>query len=229
MGKRKKKRVKRPDLVRPKAKKTKPKAKKKTVTKRVIDRVPPIERVQGFLDTLRPIGDEPVYIGIDPGMEGAFGFRHPVDPSLSTAADIPTVKVETSKKTAKGNACKRTKFDLGGCLAIWQEIQASGVQVVVALEHGQARNTDNGLTGYSVGCGYFMWPLFLMSMGIVCEELIPSVWKRKMGLLGKDKEDSRLLAQRLFPHAPLTNKCHHNRAEALLLAEALYRRRKGDH
>lgn len=48
----------------------------------------------------------------------------------------------------------------------------------------------------------------------------PSVWKRQAGLIGGEKDDSRLLALKLVPAAAhfLRLKKSHNKAEALLLA-----------
>jgi crossover junction endodeoxyribonuclease RuvC len=69
-----------------------------------------------------------------------------------------------------------------------------------------------------------MWPLFLASKGSYVEEVVPTVWKKAMGLAGKDKEAARLKACGLFPHAGLSLKKDHNRAEALLLADYLRRR-----
>jgi len=212
-----------------KAKAEKEAPEQKPITISEADIADAFTRTQWFLDTLEEIRHwrEPLYVGIDPGMDGAIAFLHPKDNNESTVVDIPTVTVETSKKTPKGNKAKRTKFDIGGCKRIFDMLCSawSPSQIVVALEQGQARASDSGLTGFSVGKGYFMWPLFLLEKGIECEELLPAVWKRKMNLLKKDKEWSRLTAQRLFPRAPLFRVGDHNRAEAMLIAEALKRTR----
>ena len=48
----------------------------------------------------------------------------------------------------------------------------------------------------------------------------PSVWKRRAGLLGKDKDAARSLAIQLHPEVAdmLTRKKDHNRGEAILIA-----------
>ena len=46
----------------------------------------------------------------------------------------------------------------------------------------------------------------------------PQVWKKHHGLIGKDKNASLELAQRIWPDAPLNLKKHHGRADALLMA-----------
>jgi len=45
----------------------------------------------------------------------------------------------------------------------------------------------------------------------------PQIWKKAFSL-GKDKEQTRLRAQQLFPGTALRRKKDHGRAEALLLA-----------
>ncbi len=190
----------------------------------------PFEVVEQFTQNVwsaRTSGEDlRVIVGIDPGMTGAIGLLYPRDPLLSTAVDIPTTVIETSKKTKTGKRAKRTKFDLGGCKRIFDQLitALSAQSIVVALEQGAAQSRDSGLTGFSIGVGYGMWTLYLQERQLRYEELLPAVWKYQMNLRGKDKEWSRLMAQRLFPNAPLWRKRDHNRAEALLIAEAFRRK-----
>jgi crossover junction endodeoxyribonuclease RuvC len=170
-------------------------------------------------------GKEPIYIGIDPGTTGAIGLIHPDENDLTLAIDIPAVKIAINAKTRKGKPRKRRMFDLGAIWKIFQPIKEYRDRVVVCLEKAQTRPTDNGLTGLAVGISYGLWPLFLHSHEIILEEEIPSVWKRRMGLLGADKEASRRKAQELFPSASLSRAKDHNRAEALLLAAYIKKRR----
>jgi len=183
-----------------------------------------LQEVKWFFEDIEP-GDTPIFIGIDPGSEGAIGLIHPNKASRHTAVDIPTVQMETSKKTKKGNKAKRTVYDIGQIWQYFEIIKEWRHRVVICLEKTQSQPQDTPLTAYSMGAAYNMWPLFLHSHGLVMEDIIPSVWKRKMGLLKQDKEASRLAAQKLFPMAPLSRKGDHNRAEALLIAEAIRRRR----
>jgi len=187
------------------------------------DREDQLARLEGFfvsVDDTTPM----IFAGIDPGMEGALGFIHPTDNKQTIAIDIPSTMFETSKKTKSGKGKrKRSVYDYGRINQYFDVIEPHAGKIQLCLEQGQTRATDNGITGLAVGIGYGMWPLFLLRMGISCHEVVPTVWKGKMNLWKKDKEFSRLYAQRLFPSAPLFNKCHHNRAEALLLAEYLRR------
>eukprot|EP00195_Chlamydomonas_chlamydogama_P009598 CAMPEP_0202897452 /NCGR_PEP_ID=MMETSP1392-20130828/6205_1 /ASSEMBLY_ACC=CAM_ASM_000868 /TAXON_ID=225041 /ORGANISM="Chlamydomonas chlamydogama, Strain SAG 11-48b" /LENGTH=463 /DNA_ID=CAMNT_0049583079 /DNA_START=111 /DNA_END=1502 /DNA_ORIENTATION=- len=69
---------------------------------------------------------------------------------------------------------------------------------------------------YSTG----MWHGLLTMAGFRACTVPVRQWKKALGLIGGDKEDSRELARRIFPqHAHLlTLKKHHGRAEALLIA-----------
>jgi len=156
-----------------------------------------------------------LYVGIDPGAHGAIALL--AGPAC-TVIDMPSVLVKTSKRTKSGELQNRTQYDLGTICAVFALLDSVKHRILVVLERGSARPTDNGVTGFQVGVGFGMWPLFFQSKGYALELVIPSVWKRKLGLLKADKEASRLMAQRLFPTAPLQYKKNEGRAEALLLA-----------
>ena len=67
----------------------------------------------------------------------------------------------------------------------------------------------------------------LASMGIPFHLVSPPVWKKPLGLIGKDKEAARALAIRLYPSVRgLDRKKDQNRAEALLIGH-WYRHHKG--
>lgn len=168
-----------------------------------------------------------IYIGIDTGSQGAIGLLHPSDGRQTTVIDMPMVEITLGTKTkSKKNFRKRNRLDLATLWNYFKVVKEWRHRVVVCLETAQPRATDNGITGFAVGSNYATWPLFLYSHEIPMAEANPLVWKRAMGLLGKDKECSRLMAQKLWPLASLSRVGDHNRAEALLLAE--YQRRKSN-
>lgn len=167
-----------------------------------------------------------IYIGIDTGKDGAIGLLYPEKPEITTASQLPTMDIRRGGKTKKGNARFKTLYDEG---MLWEVVQVwlpFRSRIVVAIEETQPRETDGGRTGHAMGYGLGMWPLFLRSHGFTVEMVLPAVWKVKMGLAGKDKEWSRLMAQRLWPAAPLFRKKDEARAEALLIAECIRRRRE---
>lgn len=67
----------------------------------------------------------------------------------------------------------------------------------------------------------------LAAQGIPLHLVSPPVWKRPLGLIGKDKEAARALAIRLYPGVRgLDRKKDQNRAEALLIGH-WFRHHKG--
>ena len=166
-----------------------------------------------------PSGKQTIFLGFDPGSTGAFALVNSQDPSTAIALDIPTVKVPTGKKGRTGKPGYRTEVDLGALCALFDLVEKLPARLHVIIEKQQPMPRDTALTAFSVGKNFGMWPLFLYSKGISHDTVSPGVWKRAMGLSKKDKEFSRMQAQKLFPNAELHRKKDHNRAEALLLAE----------
>jgi len=175
-----------------------------------------LDEVKSFMDDVTALIGEPIFLGIDPGSTGAISFLHPRSNKKAIAIDIPTTKVMTKKK---GKPSYRTHTDLGALWSIFKSFKRSFGDLHVVIEHQQPMPQDTALTGFTVGRNFGMWPLFFYSHGISHETVRPAAWKRKMGLIGKDKEAARLEAQKMFPGASLNRKKDHNRAEALLIAE----------
>lgn len=163
--------------------------------------------------------DSVIYVGIDPGAEGAIGF---ISGTRSAVVDIPTLKV----KRGKG---KKTTFDYPAIVRLFRPLNEFRelVQVVLEVPPPSMGPKTSAYAQFRLGCAYAMWPLFLIQKGFAIEETQPSVWKREMKL-STDKETSRHIAMKRFPLLPLSLKKHHNRAEAILLAEWLRRKHNGE-
>ena len=131
-------------------------------------------------------------MGIDPGLTGAIGILH-VDGSVAVE-DMP-----------------RNPRDLYELLREWR--------CRAFVEQAQAMPKQGVSSTFKTGYGYGLIIGVLAGLGIPYQTVTPAVWKRAMGLWGKDKEASRALARSLWPEAPLGRKMDHGRAEALLLAE----------
>lgn len=161
--------------------------------------------------------NETAYIGIDPGAVGAIAvISKGIVPTLF---DMPVIKVKRKGGT-------KSVFNYSEIVDIFKRLCQSYTEIRVCLEQSQVQvkgKGSNAYTGFRVGVSYGIWPLFLAHLMIPVEEVAPVVWKRKMGLLGKDKEAARHKAMSMFPHASLKRKKDHGRAEALLLAEYLRR------
>ena len=161
-----------------------------------------------------------IFIGIDPGLDGAVGAMSVVNEKIVAAvadsAPIVTVKVgkrEKREPNAAGMARLLSGISEGagkyGCRAVLEKVgphPKEGVSAVASLARG-----------------YGMWEGILAALGIPYQLVTPQAWKKSMGLIGKAKDDSRIMAQRMFPDVELPLKKDHGRAEALLLAEYLRR------
>lgn len=175
-----------------------------------------------------------ILIGIDPGNSGAIAFRCA---RFYAVIDIPQIitKVKKSRKTTykqrqATGAKTRTVLstvsepDHGTICAVFNLLRPLRKRITVVLEKipisiGPGRKYADIL----INRAYAMWPLFLYSRGLSTLEVRPGIWMGEMKLLNRDKEDSRRMALRMFPHADAKRKKDHNRAEALLLTEYLRR------
>jgi hypothetical protein len=180
------------------------------------------------------------FIGIDPGVSGAIGFV--VGGSYAGVIDMPTYDISrtyTKKvKRVPGTNGPKTKtvkglkkvYDYAKIIDIFSELVSSparkviGACVEIAKPQVAGRGRNLVRTAYQVGYGFGLWPLFLIgcNFGIGLLEVDPVVWKRKLSLIGKSKDDSRSLAKELLlshNETWLDKKKDHNRAESLLLAK----------
>lgn len=202
----------------------KPRVSANPVTRRETDTRDHIQAVEQFIDRLQ--GNlNPVFIGIDPGFRGGIALIHPTNSEYHDAVDIPTLTIDSGSKTKKGNKSKRQIYDNAVLWEMFKLIKSHNSHITICLEKMQPMPVDTPLTSFSLGAAHAMWPLFFYSHGIAYEEISPSAWKGIMGLHGKDKSHSRMLAQKLFPNAPLFRVKDDGRAEAFLVAEAIKRKR----
>lgn len=178
------------------------------------------------------------YVGIDPGVSGA--IAHLREGGTGGLVDLPVMVIEGKKR--------RTVLHLQMALKYLKNIiHWSAEPVTFLLEApvvGPAMRRskpgdppsldDDGKSGQSIVTLANSFRLngqiegMLVALGVAYEIVQPQVWKRAM-MPGeaRDKDAARLKAIQLFPAAAeeLKLKKHHNRAEALLLAE--YGRRRG--
>jgi hypothetical protein len=139
-------------------------------------------------------------MGVDPGVTGAIAFYSPDDPSLITAEDIPTVAGEVDPDTLAA----RIK-------------QMRPTECVIERVHSMPKQGVSST--FKFGAAYGMIRGVTATLGIPCQLVSPSTWKKHFHLAGKDKEAARALAIQLWPGVGyFARKLDHNRAEASLLA-----------
>ena len=148
-------------------------------------------------------------IGIDPGVMGAVGITT-AEGKFVDVFDLPTVLANKSSQRRQVNAYELASL-LRTALLEYPD--------VVAITENVAAMPQQGVSSvFAFGKSYGIILGVLATLGISTHVVSPSKWKGYYQL-GRDKDQSRELAQRMWPNAPLGLKRHHNRAEALMLAK----------
>lgn len=167
-----------------------------------------------------------IYIGIDPGLNGAVAVineeYYSQEPRVTiTVVDTPTMEVESSGKV-------RNKYNTA---AMADLLAPFGKQehTLVVLESVHSMPKQGVASSFTFGEGLGMWKGIIAAFGLPLEMPSPQRWKKLMVAdMGKDKDASRLRAIQLFPAlaSQLSRKKDDGRAEALLMAEYGRRLRK---
>ena len=148
----------------------------------------------------------PCRVGIDPGLTGAIAFLWG-DGGVDVL-DIPVLP-RLSGKGMQVNA-RQLYFILNSVppksLVCFEQVNAMPGQGVTSMFHfGRTVGVIEGVLG---------------SLGLPYEMVRPQVWKKRAGLLKKEKDASRTLALQMYPQIAekLERKKDNGRAEALLIA-----------
>jgi len=153
-------------------------------------------------------------VGIDPGLSGAVAILRPSYGNGANVFSTPTLTAKGKKQYAIAemvrllSKCSRVE----GVIVILEDVHAMPGQGVTSM--------------FSFGRGVGLWEGILAALQIPYQKVTPQVWKAAMGLRGKDKGASILLAQQRFPQLAATIGRNDGRAEALLMA--LYWSEKGE-
>lgn len=150
-------------------------------------------------------------VGIDPGLTGAVAFLR--NGEYVALFDIPT--------TLKGSGSVKQEVEPGGLKRMFLERLEGREDVAIALERVSAMPGQGSSSVFSFGDTYGCCRSVASLTGYPLYLVTPTTWKKHFGL-GRDKEESRALATRLFPGAELHLKKHADRAEALLMARWLW-------
>ncbi len=158
-----------------------------------------------------------VWIGIDPGVTGAFAA---IRGSSCKFYDMPTIEVATGKK-------RRNDYDVQGVISILNEASRNAITVTVAIERQQAMPDQGVSSTFKTGLGFGILIGVLSALELPFELVAPVSWKKAlMADMPKDKGASIVKAKQLFPWlaGDLSRKKDHARADALLIAEYARRR-----
>jgi crossover junction endodeoxyribonuclease RuvC len=143
-------------------------------------------------------------IGIDPGITGALSCLE--DGKIADLCDMPVIELPSGKHQV--NAAQLAKI-----LTAWKD------NSIVILERVSAMPGQGVSSMFNFGMGYGIIQGVVMAIGIPMTLVSPQVWKKKAGLIGKDKDYARTLAQQLWPSAELGRKKDIGKADALLIAK----------
>ena len=161
-----------------------------------------------------------IYIGIDPGLNGAVGVINdgpilggPPTPLCPIVYDTPTVLVEGEKTKRKY---------LTTAMAFLLEPFKDREDVLVVLESVHSMPRQGVASSFTFGQGLGMWQGIIAAYKLSLEMPSPQRWKKAiMADQGKEKEAARFKAMQLFPSIATEFKRAKDdgRAEAILLAE----------
>ena len=155
-----------------------------------------------------------IFVGIDPGITGAVAVIRG-DGSYDVY-DTPTYKDGTKRIYAKTKMAEML-LDILHEPGAWPFFQ-------IVLEQVHAMPSDGKVSAFTFGRGVGIWEGIVAATACIEPHCIPpQVWQKKVLPVGGNyptgKELNRMVAQELFPNAPLSRVRDHNRADALLLAE----------
>ena len=142
-------------------------------------------------------------IGIDPGLSGAIALIR--NGEYAECWDMPTMgRGSGNKQQINAAAVGKILRECPPCMAYMELVGAMPGQGVSSMfNFGKAAGAALGALG---------------ALQIPVTEITPQRWKKGFGLIGKDKDMARTMAQQLMPSAPLSLKKHCGRADALLIA-----------
>jgi len=167
-----------------------------------------------------------VHYGIDPGKTGAWSIF--IDGELQRVVRLPII-ITPAKRTKAGKITAKSKFELDMTTLLADLRSSIGANVGASFSATIERVGENAMPqreGQEVSGGLMSMAKLagmageirgiLAALGIPFERVQPAVWKRHFGL-GKDKDDSRVLAMKLWPWLDLKFKNQADLAEAALV------------
>lgn len=147
-------------------------------------------------------------IGIDPGLSGAMVLMEE-DLSISDLIDMPVMPVTAKRNQVNGAEVARI-------IKFWQSGHSE--RILAYLEQVSAMPGQGVSSMFSFGVSYGIMQGVLATLSIPVIFVTPQRWKKNAGIIGKEKDFARTVAQRLYPLAELSRKKDIGRADAILIA-----------
>lgn len=146
-----------------------------------------------------------IVIGIDPGNTGAISVLE--DDKFKDVYDMPLM---ANGKKQQVNAAELSKI----LLAICGDRKES---IMVVIEKVSAMPGQGVSSMFNFGMGFGVLQGVVAGLRLPFRLVTPQSWKKSAGLIGKEKDNARTLAQQIFPDAPLGRKKDIGRADAILI------------
>lgn len=129
-------------------------------------------------------------IGIDPGVTGAFALL-PNDGRPAEVLDSPFIKVKRGKNN-------RHEVDEDGLIELFDETirRFHDYRMVAVLEDVHAMPINGSIGSFALGSSKASWRIILKYNKIPIILVHANIWKKQMGLAGKEKEDSIQMAKK---------------------------------
>lgn len=167
-----------------------------------------------------------IVIGIDPGLSGAIALLDHRGHYVAVE-DMPLMQRGTAKASVKNQVNVAALAELLREFARDHDRNEITVLIERATPMPAVKPTPGRGKGYrilqgaaslfSLGHSAGAVEATAVALGFRHQLVSAGEWKRALKL-GREKEQARAAAIRLFPQAPLGHKRDHNRAEALLIA-----------
>jgi crossover junction endodeoxyribonuclease RuvC len=156
-----------------------------------------------------------IFIGVDNGLGGAIA-KIDTDPAANKKIeiiDMPTLSIVSNKK-------HKQAYDIPAIICL---LKSNGAKnLFCSLESAQAMPGQGVTSMFSIGYGYGIFQGVLSTLQIPFATVRPQAWKKMFGLLNKEKDDSVIIAERLFPGVSFRGPrggILNGRSDALLIAE----------
>lgn len=159
-----------------------------------------------------------IYIGIDPGLDGALAAVNTAGATGYWVNDTPTLTIASKTGNKRDYAVAYMVEYLE--TALGPDKDNPGKKIHAFIENVHSSPQMGVRSAWTMGYGSGVWIGMLAAMHIPFTPVTPQRWKKLMlDGMGHEKDASIARAQQLFPKADIRLKKHDGRAEALLIAE----------
>lgn len=178
-----------------------------------------------------------LYIGVDPGKQGAIAFllsnkakRKTFATSFSTPVTVTVKKFPRAKtKSGKPKVSRKVEYNplaMRDIIVEWiaKARKNQKCKVLFCIERQWARPNDSKSNVQRVAEGYATWLTIAKLLGLTVIEISPVSWKPRYVAVGADKKASVKVCTKLFPMVSLPRVKDADRAEAVLIADFIRRR-----